>query len=156
MTTEEIFESIDSQSHLTFDYCAMTFVASLIAAVGLVTDSSVSVVASMLVSPLMGQILAVTWGITMGNSALIWRGVRNEFIGIVICLIVGFLVGIAIGPFFGPANLTVDWATGNLTSFEISSRGSPWSLIGGAMVLRRQENALIFWRVMSWWWRQNS
>ena len=52
----------------------------------------------------MGQILAVTWGITMGNSALIWRGVRNEFIGIVICLIVGFLVGIAIGPFFGPAN----------------------------------------------------
>ena len=134
MTTEEIFESIDSQSHLTFDYCAMTFVASLIAAVGLVTDSSVSVVASMLVSPLMGQILAVTWGITMGNSALIWRGVRNEFIGIVICLIVGFLVGIAIGPFFGPANLTVGWATGNLTSFEISSRGSPWSLIGGAMV----------------------
>jgi uncharacterized hydrophobic protein (TIGR00271 family) len=134
MTTEEIFESIDSGSHLTFDYCAMTFVASLIAAVGLLTDSSVSVVASMLVSPLMGQILAVTWGITMGNRELICRGIRNEAIGVIICILVGFLVGAACGPFFGPANLTVEWATGNLTSFEISSRGSPWSLIGGGMV----------------------
>jgi len=134
MTTEEIFESIDAGSHLTFDYCVMTFVASLIAAIGLLTDSSVSVVASMLVSPLMGQILAVTWGITMGDMSLIYRGVRNETVGVLLCFGVGLLVGACTGPFFGPANLTVDWATGNLTSFEISSRGSPWSLIGGGMV----------------------
>lgn len=134
MTTEEIFESIDSQSHLTFDYMAMTFVASLIAAVGLLTDSSVSVVASMLVSPLMGQILAVTWGITMRDSSLIWRGVRNESFGVLLCWLTGLTVGFCVGPFYGPSNLTVEWATGNLTSFEISSRGSPWSLLSGGVV----------------------
>ena len=134
MTTEEIFESIDSGSHLTFDYLAMVFVASLIAAVGLLTDSSVSVVASMLVSPLMGPILGVTWGITMHDWDLIRRGARNEFVGVVVCFAVGMLVGLAVGPFFGPANLTVDWATGNLTSVEISSRGSPWSLLSGGVM----------------------
>jgi uncharacterized hydrophobic protein (TIGR00271 family) len=134
MTTEEIFESIDAQSHLTFDYILMTFVASLIAAVGLLTDSSVSVVASMLVSPLMGQILAVTWGITMRDSSLIWRGVRNESCGVLLCWLTGLTVGFCVGPFYGPSNLTVEWATGNLTSFEIYSRGSPWSLLSGGVV----------------------
>lgn len=47
MTVEEIFASVDEQSHLTFDYLCNTFVAALIAAVGLLTDSSVTVVASM-------------------------------------------------------------------------------------------------------------
>lgn len=134
MTAEEIFESIDSGSHLTFDYIAMVFVASVIAAVGLISDSSVSVVASMLVSPLMGPILAVTWGIVMRDWNLIRRGSRNEVIGVMICFGVGLLVGAAVGPFFGPANLTVTWATGNLTSFEIASRGSPWSLLSGGVV----------------------
>ena len=134
MTTEEIFETIDSGSHLTFDYCAMVVVASMIAAIGLVTDSAVSVVASMLVSPLMGPILAVTWGLTMKDSMLIKRGVRNEAVGALMSWLTGLVVGACIGPFFGPANLTVDWATGNLTSFEMISRGSPWSLLGGGMV----------------------
>lgn len=50
MTVEEIFENVDSQSHLTFDYLMMVVVAAIIAGVGLISDSSVTVVASMLVS----------------------------------------------------------------------------------------------------------
>jgi hypothetical protein len=57
MTVEEIYENVDLQTHLTFDYLMMVCAASMIAAVGLVSDSSVTVVASMLVSPLMGPIV---------------------------------------------------------------------------------------------------
>ena len=62
MAVEEIYESVDSQCHLTFDYLLFCFVAAMISGVGLIQDSSVTVVASMLVSPLMGPILGVTFG----------------------------------------------------------------------------------------------
>ena len=53
----------------------------MIAAVGLVTNSSVTVVASMLVSPLMGPILAVTFGAKIRDLEMVTRGVRNELCG---------------------------------------------------------------------------
>ena len=65
MAVEEIYEAVDSQSHLTFDYLLFCFVAAMISGVGLITESSVTVVASMLVSPLMGPILGVTFGVTV-------------------------------------------------------------------------------------------
>tara|TARA_A100001015_G_scaffold240617_1_gene274418 strand:- start:647 stop:1942 length:1296 start_codon:yes stop_codon:yes gene_type:complete len=134
MTTQEILEQVDSGSHLTFDFLAMTAVASLIAAVGLLTDSSVSVVASMLVSPLMGPIVATTFGIAVADSKLICRGIRNELFGLIVCILVGFFVGVATGPFYGPKTVTVSWATSRLQSFEIESRGTPWALLSGFFV----------------------
>lgn len=85
-TIEAIYEIVDSQNHLTFgnaldvcrtsvklniswitsaDFMALTVVAGIIAAVGLITDSSVTVVASMLVSPLMGPIIGIAFGYLM-------------------------------------------------------------------------------------------
>ena len=56
MTVDEIFSQIDSSSKLTFDYVFMVIAAAAIAAAGLIEDSSVTVVASMLLSPLMSPI----------------------------------------------------------------------------------------------------
>jgi len=39
--TEEIFETVDGQLHLTFDFLAFIAIASIIAAIGLLTDSAV-------------------------------------------------------------------------------------------------------------------
>lgn len=135
MTVEEIYEIIDGQSHLTFDYLAMICVAALIAAVGLITDSSVTVVASMLVSPLMGPILGVTFGASIENWEMVKKSVYNEVIGVCLCLGVGMLVGLCVCPFYGPGGITHDWAQFSLTdSQQISDRGDFWSLLGGAFV----------------------
>src|SRR4051812_16501901 len=58
MSTEEIYELVDSNLHLTFDFLSILTVAAVIAAVGLITDSAVLVVA-MVISPLMGPILGI-------------------------------------------------------------------------------------------------
>lgn len=47
MSYDEMLDLIDSQIHLTFDYLALIVVGALICANGLLTNSSVSVVASM-------------------------------------------------------------------------------------------------------------
>ena len=53
---------INDGATCTFDYILLLLAAGFMAAVGLACNSSVVVVASMLVSPLMGPILGIAFG----------------------------------------------------------------------------------------------
>lgn len=48
----------------------------------------------MLISPLMGPILAATFGAVIKDHKLQYWGLMNEFIGIFMCIAVGFLFGL--------------------------------------------------------------
>merc|ERR1712196_727611 len=148
MSVDEIFSQIDGASHLTFDYVAMTAAAAAIAAAGLVQDSSVTVVSSMLISPLMSPILSITFGLAVGHTQMTVRGLRNEIIGVLIALLVGIVTGTCLAPLFGPhewssdlgpeawtalAGSNVSWPYA-LDSVEMTSRGSPKSLISGTLI----------------------
>lgn len=131
LSMTEVYEAIDSQSHLTFNFVAMTIAAALIASIGLVTDSSTTVVASMLVSPLMGPILCLTFGIFTRAQEMIWRGLRNELWGLFITLSIGLAVGAILSPFYGAGGVDASWARTDLRSEEMESRGNPWTLLTG-------------------------
>lgn len=88
-----VMNGIETDADLSFDYVAMVFIASGIAVGGLVTNSSVIVVASMLVSPIMGPVKAVGFGFWFKRYDLARIGVVNEVISLVICIAVGFLMG---------------------------------------------------------------
>lgn len=133
-TVREIEEAIHSGLHLTFDYILLICIAAIIAAVGLITDSAVIVVAAMLVSPLMGPILGVAFGIAVGRKDLVKLGLRNELWGVAICLILGAIVGALAILFFAPLGVpALTHMTGNkpLVSDEMTSRGQVLSLLSG-------------------------
>lgn len=54
---EQVREQIAEQAAMTFDYMALLTIASILAGVGLITNNTVVIVASMLVSPIMGPVL---------------------------------------------------------------------------------------------------
>jgi uncharacterized membrane protein len=94
MPVDEIQELIEEGNHLTFDFLALISIASLIAGAGLVGDNVVFVIASMLVSPLMGPILSTTFGLAITNYDIVYRGLRNEAWGVFISMLTGFLLGV--------------------------------------------------------------
>ena len=52
----------------------------------------------MLVSPIMGPVLALTFGSVINNTKLMWLGLKTELISLFICICVGFAIGVvAIG-----------------------------------------------------------
>jgi len=53
LRVEQVKEQIHEQSALSLDFLALLFIASILAGIGLITDSTVVIVASMLVSPIM-------------------------------------------------------------------------------------------------------
>ena len=89
-----VVNRIRRASLFTFDYAMYLFLASFIALLGLLQDSSVVIVASMLVSPVMGPILASIFGCVIEDKKLRNMGIKNGLISILICLVLGFVVGI--------------------------------------------------------------
>ena len=110
-------------------------VASGISAVGLLTDSSVDILASFFISPLMSMILAATWGAVIQDRSLFLRSCRNTLFGASICWISGALIGLGLVAYNDPENLAGDIAdnSGNSSLFyaisinavQITSRGPP-------------------------------
>ena len=79
---------------MDFDYLALLSVASIIAAIGLATNNTVAIVASMLVSPIMGPVMACTFGSIVNKWSLVRLGAVSELVSLLICCIIGFCIGL--------------------------------------------------------------
>lgn len=121
MTVDEIESFIDDGNHLTFNYMMLLFCASVIAGSGLLGNSATTVIAAMLVSPLMKPILSISFGIATQKADLIYRGVRNEVIGIIISFLTGLIIGAVATAIYPP----------DYRSAEMVQRGQPTRLVYG-------------------------
>ena len=91
LVVEQVVEGVRGAATFSFDYLCLVIVASMLAAVGLASNNTVVIVASMLVSPIMGPILAITFGTMIENNELVHMGLVNEVVSLVICILVGFV-----------------------------------------------------------------
>nr|CAD7580535.1 unnamed protein product [Timema californicum] len=78
-----------------------------VAAVGLVENNAVNIVAAMLLSPLMGPVMALTFGTMISDRKLQKIGVRSGMVGMGISLVFGYIFGCLVGCTESP------WGTGN-------------------------------------------
>ena len=89
----QVIASIRASTALSFDFVLLICLASMLAAFGLLENSSVIIVASMLVSPLMNPLLGIVFGLSIREQSLWKQGLRNELIGLLVCIACGFLLG---------------------------------------------------------------
>lgn len=95
VSLEEIKNAIGQNSAFSFNYLIFILLSALVAAAGLILNSSTVLIASMILSPLMGPILGVSFGFAIKDKKL----VRNGFISQLYGLIIAFGVGIGLGLF---------------------------------------------------------
>jgi len=142
LSTLEIHSGIESGSHFNFDHLMCVILASYIAGVGLLTDSDAFILASFFISPLMGMIMAVTWGLVIGDWGLSGRGLRNMAYGFLATWVSGVTIGMLLSI---PNNLTdleapVFEGSGafawiSLNTNQIASRGPPASNVYASMIV---------------------
>jgi uncharacterized hydrophobic protein (TIGR00271 family) len=136
LAVEEIYENVKSQSSLSFDFLAFTIFAAAMAGFGLIMNNVTIIVASMLLSPLMGPMLAVALGYVVQDRNLFVKGTVNELISLGLSLAVGVVLAIIIAG-ASPNFMTLienDVSAGVFT--EITRRGgipiafpfSPWEV----------------------------
>ena len=126
LAVEEIYESVKKQTALSFDFIAFIILSAIMAGIGLVQNNVIIIVASMLLSPLMGPMLGIALGYVIKDWDLSARGTYNESIALLLSFAVGAILGILM-PVLDPNLLTQvqsDWGDGsNIFLSEITRRG---------------------------------
>lgn len=97
---EEIYGDVAEGAALSPDFYLLTFASTIVAALGLNADNVAAVIGAMVIAPLLGPILAVSFASALGDFKLLARSARNALLG----LLLGVTLAAAIGALF-PVNL---------------------------------------------------
>jgi uncharacterized hydrophobic protein (TIGR00271 family) len=122
---EQVKEQIYEQAQLSFDFLSLLVIASILAGIGLIVDSTVVIVASMLVSPIMGPVMGITFGSRVKDWSLASFSFIHEVIALLICIIIGAIIGFSASW----SAVSAEWPTE-----EMASRGDVTGLITGLAI----------------------
>ncbi|MFT6605719.1 MAG: putative hydrophobic protein (TIGR00341 family) [Halocynthiibacter sp.] len=90
---EEIYQDVAKQAELSRDFIFLTVLSAIVAALGINADSVAVVIGAMVIAPLLGPLLAFSFGSALGDVGLMTRSARTAGVG----LAIGFLTAFAIG-----------------------------------------------------------
>jgi uncharacterized membrane protein len=90
---QQIVKEISIGSEPGFRFYALLSTASLIAAFGLISNSTAVIIGAMLVSPLMTPIIGITLGIVIGKPKLLGTSLRSVILGVVLAIVFGGRIG---------------------------------------------------------------
>ncbi|MFW9922286.1 MAG: TIGR00341 family protein [Candidatus Thorarchaeota archaeon] len=113
ISVEEMEQTVSNLAKLDLSYITWMILASILAAMGLINDDYVTLIASMIISPLMGPIVGIAFGAITSNQKILKQGVFGQLTGIGIAIFIGFFIGLIYG-----------FTRTNISSFIIS-RGEP-------------------------------
>ncbi|CAL54039.1 Protein of unknown function DUF389 [Ostreococcus tauri] len=127
-SVEELYNEVLGMAVDGSHFYISVMCASVIAGVGLLTNSSVVVLSAMLISPLMGPILSSAFALAIGDWVLFWASVFAEIRAAIVTFLVGSLVGIIYGPY------AVSYGENQIPTAEMSGRGQLHGLLGGLII----------------------
>lgn len=105
MTREEVWNSVWGQAQLDLTFLAFVFLSTVVAALGMLTNSVAVVVGAMVIAPLLGPNLAFSVGVALGDGTLIGRALLTNLAGIVVALVLSVGIGMAWNGSLGSAEL---------------------------------------------------
>jgi uncharacterized hydrophobic protein (TIGR00271 family) len=97
-----LVDRVQSSSNWDFDFFALMLLSTVIAAIGLVQNSSAVVIGAMLVAPLMTPLLGMGLALVQGNPVLARISLRAVLLGVAVSLAVASVTGLLIPGFDEP------------------------------------------------------
>ena len=105
-------DRFEEGSLFSFNYNVLLLVASVLAGLGLVSNNNTTVIASMLVSPIMGPVVGIAYGATIHDFRLCRKAIQTELVSLLVCIVVGAFLGMTCGH----TQLAQEWPTMEMKS----------------------------------------
>lgn len=105
---EEMYDDIAKGARLNIDFVLLTVLSTIVVVFGLSADNVAAVIGAMVIAPLLGPILAFSFGSALGDLTLMGKAARTALAGLAAGLAVSFAIGLIYDP--------------NLASNELMSR----------------------------------
>ena len=113
----EIKNNIKEGSKPSFNYFIFIILSAIIAGAGLVLNSPAVVIASMIISPLMGPVLGLSFGIATSDRMMIRKSTIAQIIGILISICCGIFLGYLTIIFIGKPQITSEMVARNYPNY---------------------------------------
>ena len=94
---EEIYDDVRAGTDLNANFFVLTIASTIVAAIGLNASNAAAIIGAMVIAPLLGPILAVTFGVSLGDRKLMLRAGRNAALGLFLGVSAAALFGLAGG-----------------------------------------------------------
>ncbi len=104
---EEIYAGVAKGAKLDRDFLVLVALSTIVAAIGLNSDSAAAVIGAMVIAPLLGPILAFSLGVALGDSDLLRKAGLSLLAGIALALALSAALSLV---------LLVDWDSRELVS----------------------------------------
>ncbi len=139
-TREELYSQVKSGAELTATYLLLTFLSTIVAAIGLVENNIAVIIGAMVIAPLLGANLAFSLGVALGDRDLMAQALKTGFSGIAVALVLGIATGSS-GVFaldapelmartdVGMSGVVLALASGAAAALSLT-RGIPSALVG--------------------------
>lgn len=93
-TREELYSTIAHGADMSGNFLLLTFLSSVVAAVGLVNGNVAVLIGAMVIAPLLGPNLAFALGAALGEKKLMLQASLTNIIGVNFSLVLGVLAGL--------------------------------------------------------------
>jgi uncharacterized hydrophobic protein (TIGR00271 family) len=120
ISVEEIESSIKEGMELDINFYLFIMIAAFIAGAGLILNSTAIIIGSMIISPIMGPILGVSYGIISKNHRLVEKGILGQLLGVIIAIGIGVLLASLAILIYGSPSITAEMMSRNFpTVFDL-------------------------------------
>lgn len=96
ISREELYEDLASSTQLTPSYAVMVTLSTVVAAVGLVRDDVAIIIGAMVIAPLLGPNITLSFASTLGDTKLARSALKTLAAGFGVAAAVSFLLGVVL------------------------------------------------------------
>ena len=98
---EELYQDVSADAELDRDFLIFVVLSTIVAAIGLHSDSVAGVIGAMVIAPLLGPILGFSLGAALGDRKLLFGAAKTLGVGVAVALssavIISFLIPVDFG-----------------------------------------------------------
>lgn len=100
LSREELYQEISSGSEINTNYLFMVMLSTIVAAIGLLENNLAVIIGAMVIAPLLGPNIALSFATALGDRDLAWSALKANLTGLGLALALSVTIG-----FFWPYTL---------------------------------------------------
>ena len=93
VSRQELYSKIFDSSKLTNTFLVMVTLSTIVASIGLLKNNIAVIIGAMVIAPLLGPNVALSFATTLGDSELGLKAIKTNAVGILVAFVISFLLG---------------------------------------------------------------
>lgn len=89
---ESIYEQVEKNAHINMDFIVLVALSTIVATIGLIENNLAVVIGAMVIAPLLGPNIALSFATALGDIKLMIDSIKSIILGVSIAILLPFLM----------------------------------------------------------------